>query len=186
MRLGFFAGLFLLPCAAWAHGTIDTHIAPLLAGLIDPALNPAHLLAVVSIGMFAGLSGGSARWAYPISLLGATMLGGFVGYIEPFAEPIVVLLVLFLSMAVFSLLSGSPLVGIGSVIALWSAVHGYLHGLELTAFGGPLFGVGLLLAIGVLQGTGLLIGIALGPPRPVVIGTMAALTCLLGLLVLVG
>ena len=90
MRLGFIVGLFLLPCAAWAHSTIDTPTAPFLAGIIDPILNPAHLLALVSIGLFAGVSGGSARWAYPVSLLGATMLGGFVGYIQPLAEPIVV------------------------------------------------------------------------------------------------
>jgi len=186
MRLGFIVGLFLLPCAAWAHNTIDTPTAPLLAGIIDPILNPAHLLALVSIGLFAGVSDGSAQWAYPVSLLGATMLGGFVGYIQPLAEPILVVLVLFLGMAAFSLLSGSPRVGIGSVIALWGAVHGYLHGLELTACGGPLFGVGLLVAIGALQSTGLLLGIALGPSRPVVTGTVAALTCLLGLLVVIG
>ena len=115
---------------------------------------------MVSVGLFAAVSGGSARWAYPVSLLGATTLGGFVGYIRPLAEPIVLALVLIVSLALLSLVHARRLSGIGSVIALWGAAHGYAHGLELPAFGGPPFGVGLLLAIGVLQGIGLLLGFA--------------------------
>ena len=60
MRLGLF-GLVLLPCPAWAYSTIDTPTAPFLAGMIDPILNPAHLLALVSVGLLAAVSGGNAR-----------------------------------------------------------------------------------------------------------------------------
>ena len=89
MRLGAL-GLVLLPSTAWAYSTIDTPTAPFLAGIIDRILNPTHLLAMVSVGLLAAMSGGSACWAYPVSLLGATTLGGFVGYVQPLVQPLVV------------------------------------------------------------------------------------------------
>lgn len=178
-------GLTLLPQAAWAH--IDTEApaftAPLLAGMVHPTLNPPHLIAAMAVGLFAAVSGGTARWACPASSFGPETLGGLVGYIHPLAHPNVVALVLFLSLAFGALIARNSLVGLCAALALLGVALGYAHGLEGRELGSPLFGIGLLSAIVLLQGLGFLLGFALGTPSPAIIGVIATLTFLSSLIV---
>jgi urease accessory protein len=188
MRAGLLVGFVVLPPSAWAHGYIETNTEPFLAGTIDPFLNPVHLFPMVAIGLFAAVSGGNARWAYPASSLVATLLGGLVGYIHPLRDPSVVplVLVLILGLAFSSLASRSLFVASCSAIVLLGAVNGYVHGLGLPAVGGLPFGLGLLLTMAVLQGIGFLLGFAIGHRRPAVTAAVATLTCLASLLVVIG
>ena len=48
--------------------------------MIHPIMHPTHLLAAITVGLLAAVSGGTARWAYPASSFGAVMLGAVIGY----------------------------------------------------------------------------------------------------------
>jgi urease accessory protein len=189
MARRFVLALLLMPQRALAHSAIETdvasHIAPILAGMIHPILHPTHLLAAITVGVLAAVSGGSARWAYPASSFGAVVLGAVIGFSAPLSHPVVAALGLAVGLAVLSLLARSALVGFCAALALLGAGHGYIHGLETRALGSPLFGVGVLAVIVLLQSNGFVLGFALGTLRPAIIRAVAALTLLTGLMVVV-
>ena len=53
-----------------------------MSGLAHPFLGPDHVLAMVAVGLFAGLSGGRARWAYPAAFLAGMATGFWHDYSE--------------------------------------------------------------------------------------------------------
>ena len=185
-----FLALLLMPQSASAHSALETdaaaHIAPILAGIIHPMLHPTHLLAAITVGLLAAVSGGTARWAYLVSSFGAVVLGAVIGYSWPLPHPVLVVLVLTTGLAVLSLLARSSLVAFCAALALLGGAHGFSHGLEVRALGSPLFGVGVLTAIVLLQVNGFGLGFALGTLKPAITRAVAALTLLTGLMVVVG
>ena len=190
MALRFVLGFLLMPQFAWAHSAIGTDVAastgPFLAGMVHPILHPTHLLAAITVGLLAAVSGGTARWAYPASSFGAVMLGAVIGYSQPLSHPVVVALVLAVGLTLLLLLARSSLVGFCAALAFLGTAHGYSHGLEVRELGSPLFGVGVLTAIVLLQANGFLLGFALGTLKPAIIGAVGAVTLLTGLMVVVG
>ena len=154
--------------------------APFLAGLIQPILNPLHLLAMLIIGVLAAVSGGAARWAYPAVSVGATALGGIVGHAQPLVDPMTVAVALIPAAALSMLSMPNRLLGITCAIGLLGVAHGYTHGFDGRHSGGLAFGAGTVFAIFLLQCAGILLGFALGPQRPPVIRGLALTTCLVG------
>ena len=72
------AAALLLPLPALAH----TGIGPVdgfTAGFAHPLGGLDHLMAMLGIGLWAGLLGGRATWALPAAFLGAMALGGALG-----------------------------------------------------------------------------------------------------------
>ena len=128
----------LLPAAALAHTGIGAHGAPFVSGLLHPLLGADHLLTMVAVGLFAAMTGGRARWAYPAAFVGAMMVGGMLGFggaALPVVEPTILASVVVLGAAIaFALRPPLPLAC--GVIALFGVAHGYAHGLEGPALGG--------------------------------------------------
>jgi urease accessory protein len=154
--------------------------APFLAGLIQPVLNPLHLLAMLIVGVLAAVSGGVARWACPAVSVGATALGGSIGHAPPLIDPMTVAVALMLAAALSMLSMPNCLLGTTCAIGLLGAAHGYTQRFDGRETGGLAFGAGTLSAIFLLQSAGILLGFALGPQRPPVIRGLALITCLVG------
>jgi urease accessory protein len=175
----------LLPGAALAHTGIGAHGAPFVSGLAHPVLGPDHLLAMITVGLFAAMSGGAAARACPASFLGAMLVGGALGYGGaplPVIEPAVLASVIVLGAAVaFALRPPLPLAC--AAIALFGLAHGYAHGLEGPAPGGLPYALGFVAATAALHGLGLVLGRA---GRPAVPRALGGLTCLGGLALVLG
>lgn len=126
------------PGAALAHTGVGAHGSPFVSGLLHPILGPDHLLAMVAVGLLAGMTRGRALWAYPASFVAAMILGGALGYegvALPIVEPAILASVVALGAAAAFALR-PPLALACAAIALFGVAHGYAHGLEGPALGG--------------------------------------------------
>jgi urease accessory protein len=153
------ATLLLLPATAFAHPGDALHHG-LAAGFLHPFSGADHLLAMVTVGLWAGLLGGRARWALPGGFL-AGMAGGalmgFAGLALPGVEAGILASVIVLG-ALAGLALRLPL-ALGLVLAAgFGLLHGHAHGTEMLA--GPAF-------LGMLAGTALLHGAGLALASPV-------------------
>jgi hydrogenase/urease accessory protein HupE len=179
--------MFLLPGAAWAHGDVDAAALPLLEGLIHPVLAPVHLLATISIGLFAFMAGDRARVAYPSSSLGGLIAGLLVGHALPLANPFLVASIFVLSIATIAFVWRWPFFTVCTTLGFLGAAHGYLHELEGPEFGCLQYASGLILTTLALFGIGVLFGVAVGDAgRLVTARVLGAMTCLAGLALAIG
>jgi urease accessory protein len=181
---------FALPAAAFAHTGIAAHAhSPLGAGFLHPFLGADHLLTMVAVGLFAAMTGGRARWAYPASFLAAMVAGGLLGFegaALPVVEPAILASVVVLGAAVAFALR-PPLTLACGVIALFGLAHGYAHGLEAPALGGLAYAAGFVAATSLLHGAGLVLGAAAGSAgHPAVARGLGAVACLGGLALVLG
>ncbi|MBP7001269.1 HupE/UreJ family protein [Amaricoccus sp.] len=173
----------LLPAAAFAHAGAGAHGAPFVSGLLHPLLGADHLLAMVAVGLLAGLAGARAVWAWPASFVGAMILGGALGYRGvplPLVEPAILASVVVLGVAVA--LALRPPLGVAcAVIGLFGVAHGYAHGLEGPALGGMAYGAGFVGATAALHLAGVAVGLGAGARLPVVARALGAATAAAGL-----
>ena len=155
----------LLPTAAFAHTGIGPHTHSAFgSGFVHPFLGADHLLAMLAVGLFAAMTGGRARWAYPASFVAAMILGGFLGFegaALPVIEPTILASVVVLGAAIAFALR-PPLALACGVIALFGMAHGYAHGLEAPGLGGLAYAAGFVAATAALHGVGLALGSAAG------------------------
>ncbi|MFO1207660.1 MAG: HupE/UreJ family protein [Amaricoccus sp.] len=174
----------LAPTAALAHTGIGAHGgSPFGAGFLHPFLGADHMLTMVSVGLFAAMTGGRARWACPASFVGAMVAGGCLGFEGaglPVIEPMILASVVVLGAAIaFALRPPLPLAC--AVIALFGMAHGYAHGLEAPGLGGLPYAAGFVVATSMLHGVGLALGFAAGSlGRPAFARAIGALACLGG------
>lgn len=104
-----------------------------LAGLAHPALGIDHVLAMVAVGLWAGLVGGRALVVWPAAFLAAMIAAaawGMVGPWLPWAELAIAGSVAALGLAVALRLS-APLVLGAAACGAFAIAHGYAHGAEL-------------------------------------------------------
>ena len=178
---------FLLPGVAWADGAADISAPPLLEGLIHPVLGPVHLLATISIGLFAFMAGDLARVAYPLSSLGGLIAGLLMGHALPLADPFVVAPIFVLSIAAIAFVWRSPLFTVCTTVGFLGGVHGYLHELDGPEIGCLQYASGLILTTVALFGIGVLFGVAVGNAgRLATARVLGAMTCLAGLVLAIG
>ena len=93
----------LLPAAALAHTGVGAHGSPFVSGLLHPLLGADHLITMVAVGLFAAMTGGRARWAYPASFVGAMVVGGMLGFggaALPVVEPAILASIVVLGAAI--------------------------------------------------------------------------------------
>ena len=64
--------------SALAHTGIE-HSFSFAAGVKHPLTGLDHLLAMVAVGLWAGLNGGRALWAWPVAFVGVMLAGGVLG-----------------------------------------------------------------------------------------------------------
>lgn len=159
------AALVAFAAPAVAHtGVGATH--GFSAGVAHPLLGWDHLLAMLAVGLWAGLAGRRAFWVWPLCFLGFMTLGGLLGLSGialPAMETTIAASVVALGLAV-ALNLRLPLALGGLAIAVFALAHGNAHGLEAPADAGGLsYALGFLGATALLHGVGL--GLALGLQR---------------------
>lgn len=148
----------LAPQVAIAHG--GPADAGLVSGLAHPFGGADHLLAMLAVGLWAGLKGGRGLWLLPATFVAGTALGGVLGW-TGMALPMVEGM-LALSVLVFGLLivaaARLPLSAAVVVAGGFALFHGHAHGAELPMTAAPLlFGAGVLAATAALHAAGVLL-----------------------------
>lgn len=163
------AGAMLaLPTQALAHAGHD-HAAGVWAGLAHPFGGADHVLAMVGVGVLAGLIGGASRWRLPAAFIAAMALGALAGLAGlgaggPVEHAIAAsVLVIGLAIAAFRRVSAAA----GAVlVAACALVHGLAHGAELPAGAGALaYVAGFVAGTAALHFGGLGIAMALSALR---------------------
>lgn len=158
-QTGFAAFALALTFAspALAH-TGHGEVASFMAGLQHPVFGFDHLLAMVTVGLWAGLVGGRSIWAWPASFVGSMLVGGALaasGVTLPGVELVIAASVVALGVAVALGLKPQIVLG-AALIALLGLAHGHAHGLEAPETGSGLaYAAGFVLATAALHGLGL-------------------------------
>ncbi len=161
------AALLALAAAtpALAHPGLE-HVHSMAAGFAHPFSGFDHLLAMVAVGLWAGLNGGRAVWAWPAAFVGLMPVGGVIGashVVLPHVEPGILASVIVLGIAVTAALRAPMALGV-VVIGAFALLHGYAHGAELPA-GTPAVGymAGFALATALLHSIGATAAVLAGP-----------------------
>lgn len=127
-------------------------------GLTHPIFGLDHLLAMITVGLWAGFTGGTAKWLWPTAFVSAMILGALAGmgglallFVEPVILASVILLGAFLALAL-----RLPVAVGAALVAVFGLFHGYAHGTEapVDASGVAYIG-GFALATAGLHGIGL-------------------------------
>lgn len=149
--------VLLAATTAFAHPGHD--VSGLAAGMEHPLSGADHLLAMVAVGIWAGLRGGRAAWAWPASFVGFMVVGGALGAAGvqlPYAETGVTLSVLVLGALIGFGAQPSTLVG-ALLCAAFATFHGWAHGAEMPMeASGLAYGVGFVAVTALLHGAGLI------------------------------
>jgi urease accessory protein len=128
------------------------------AGLLHPLFGVDHVLAMVSVGLWAGLTGGRARFAYPLAFVGMMVLSGLWGMSGaalPGVEIGIAVSVVVLGLAI-ALRATPPLAAGAAACAIFAIFHGHAHGAELPQGSSGLgYALGFVLATAALHGAGL-------------------------------
>lgn len=164
LALPFAMLALLVPVAALAHpGHAET--GALATGLGHPLGGLDHLVAMLAVGLMAGMAGGRAALALPLVFLAAMAaggLGGMAGLALPLVEPVILASCVVLG-AVLVLALRPALWQAAPVVALFGAAHGAAHGVEGPASGAAAYGVGFLIATAALHAMGWLVARHAGP-----------------------
>jgi len=123
----------LTPQVALAH-TGAEHALSFAAGFRHPWSGIDHMLAMVAVGLWAGLNGGRALWAWPAAFVGVMVLGGALGMTGmalPLVEPGILASVVVLGLLVLAA-ARLPVIAGAALVAAFAVLHGHAHGAELT------------------------------------------------------
>jgi urease accessory protein len=162
--LTLLAAVLLLPAPALAHVGDGLHHG-LMAGFLHPFSGVDHLLAMVMVGLWAGLLGGTARLALPGAFLGAMALGGVLGMAGlalPGVEAGILASVVVLG-ALAALTVRLPLGAGMALVAVFGLLHGHAHGTEMLAGSAVTYAFGFLVGTAVLHGAGLALALPVVP-----------------------
>ena len=167
MKMRHIVALFALavaPGIASAHTVLGMSGGGLLAGLHHPFSGLDHMLAMLTVGLWAATLGGAAAWKVPTAFVVMLVTGavlGMTGIQLPLVESFIALSVLVLGLAVTFALRVPSSAGI-VLVGLFAMFHGHAHGTELPeAVSGYLYLLGMTLASITLHLTGFGIGQAL-------------------------
>jgi urease accessory protein len=165
MRTGLItAALTLIPAAAFAHtGAGEVH--GFVWGFVHPLGGLDHILAMVTVGIFAWQLGGRALWLVPatfVLLMAAGAALGMAGLPLPFVELGIAASVIVLG-SIVAFARGAPIAVAVGIVGLFAIFHGHAHGTEmaLNAAAGA-YAAGFLLATALLHLAGIALGCAIG------------------------
>lgn len=141
----------ILPAAAFAHPGHEGN-SPFLSGLIHPLTGIDHLMAMLLVGMWSGLTFNRRIWLLPVAFVLA-MLVGFGAGMNGFALERGELLIVG-SCIVLGLLTAFarslPMAAAIALVGLFAFAHGHAHGSELAMDGAawPIaLGMGIITAV---------------------------------------
>jgi urease accessory protein len=158
------AALTLVPTAALAHPGIG-EMHGFTHGFAHPLGGLDHILAMVTVGIFAWQLGGRALWLVPTTFVLAMAIGGalaMTGVAVPMVETGIAASVIVLG-AIVALGIKAPLAIAMGLVGLFAIFHGHAHGSEmpLEAATGA-YAAGFMLATALLHVCGIAIGVAIG------------------------
>jgi urease accessory protein len=150
--------------AALAHTGLE-HAVSFAVGFKHPWTGIDHMLAMVAVGLWAGLNGGRALWAWPAAFVGVMVAGGALGMTGvplPMVEPGILASVIVLGLLILAA-ARLPVVLGGAVVAAFALLHGHAHGAELPADAAAVtYAAGFALATALLHALGLAIAYLAG------------------------
>ena len=159
------------------------------AGLLHPLLGVDHVLAMVAVGLWAGLVGGRARLAYPLAFVAMMVvagLWGMSGAALPGVEIGIAVSVIVLGLAI-ALNATPPLAAGAAACAIFAIFHGHAHGAELPESAGAFaYAAGFVLATAGLHGVGLAAAGALAQRAPLLARVAGGGLMLAGVALLAG
>lgn len=159
------------------------------AGLMHPLFGVDHVLAMVAVGLWAGLTGGRARFAYPLAFVGMMVLAGLWGMSGealPGVEIGIAVSVVVLGLAI-ALKASPPLAAGAAACAIFAIFHGHAHGAELPAGASGLgYALGFVLSTAALHGAGLAAAGVLAARAPLLARIAGGGVALAGLALLAG
>jgi urease accessory protein len=140
-------------------------------GLMHPLTGLDHVLAMVAVGLWAGLVGGRARIAYPVAFVGAMALAGAWGMSGgslPGVEVGIAFSVIILGAAVA--LKASPPLAAGTLACgILAIFHGFAHGAELPEnASGVAYAAGFVIATAALHLVGILLAGVIAARAPLI------------------
>jgi urease accessory protein len=153
----------LAALALLAAGPALAHPGHEASGFLHPFTGLDHLLAMVGVGLWAGLLAErkpAAGILVPASFLAMMAIGaaaGFAGIKLPLAEAAILASVFVIGALIIGAVR-LPVAWAMAVVGLFAAFHGYAHALEAPASGAGTYILGFLAATALLQGVGLVLG----------------------------
>ncbi len=177
------AAALLVAGPAFAHtGIGDT--AGLAAGFMHPILGADHVLAMVTVGLFAAALGGRALWAVPTAFVVMMVAGGLMGILGvavPFVEAGIAASIVVVGAAI-ALGWRWPVPAAMALVGAFAIFHGHAHGTEMDAgHGAVLYSLGFATATALLHAAGLGLGLSVFA-RPALIRIAGALVAAAGLI----
>lgn len=157
------AVLTLVANPAFAHLNPAEH-GSFAAGFSHPLSGADHILAMVTVGIWASMLGGRALFAVPAAFVSVMLLGfcaALAGMPLPFVEPVVLASVAVLGLLVALAMPVSAVAG-AIIAGFFAFFHGHAHGDEIGSAAILSYGVGFVLATAVLNAVGIGIGLAAG------------------------
>lgn len=109
------------------------HAFSFASGFKHPFTGLDHMLAMVAVGLWAGLNGGRALWAWPVAFVGVMVLGGTLGISGvpvPMVEAGILASVVVLGLLVLAA-AQLPVAAGAALVAVFALLHGHAHGAEL-------------------------------------------------------
>jgi urease accessory protein len=159
------------------------------AGLLHPLTGPDHLLAMVAVGLWAGLTGGRARLAWPLAFVAMMLAAGWWGMSGaslPGVETGIAVSIVILGLAI-AFRATPPLAAGAAACAIFAIFHGHAHGAELPEGAGGLgYAAGFVIATAGLHLTGLLLATEIVRFGPLVARALGGGLVLAGVAILAG
>ena len=127
-----FVVLVLPSSSAHAHTGLE-HAVSFASGFKHPFTGLDHMLAMVAVGLWAGLNGGRALWVWPVAFVGVMVLGGLLGIsgiAVPMVEAGILASVFGFGLLVLVALQLPVLAG-AALVAAFALLHGHAHGVQL-------------------------------------------------------
>jgi urease accessory protein len=156
---------------AQAH-TGAEHAVSFAVGVRHPWSGLDHMLAMVAVGLWAGVNGGKARWAWPAAFVGVMVVGGALGVAGvalPMVEPGILASVVVLGLLVLAAIR-LPVAAGAALVALFALLHGHAHGAELPAAGAAAsYAAGFAIVTALLHGIGLAVAYVADGARGVIL-----------------
>lgn len=155
--VAFVVAAFASTDPALAHTGLE-HAVSFASGFKHPWTGLDHMLAMVAVGLWAGLNGGRALWAWPAAFVGVMAAGGAIGIAGvpmPMVELGILASVIVLGLLVLTA-AKLPLALGAALVAAFALLHGHAHGAELPAQAAAVtYAAGFALATALLHGVGL-------------------------------
>jgi urease accessory protein len=164
---------------AFAHAG---HGDGFLAAFAHPFGGLDHLLMMLFVGVWAGNSGGLARWLLPSTFLLSMLAGwslGVQGLLVPGIDSGIAATLIVLGV-LLALRLQLPRTMQLITVAVFALLHGLAHGSELTAGGAWSSAAGMLLATALLHGLGIAATVLIPARRGAIYRAAGAVLALIG------